>query len=118
MSEKSNYLFVIILVIVALITGIAGYGLGKKSEISPVTMVKTPNNESNQSDPFYDSQTASINGKITNVNGKTITVTNFKNATKNFELADKVYITTLSDKGTSASPSSDISKIELNKYAF
>jgi hypothetical protein len=118
MTEKVNYLLVVILVVVALITGIVGYFLGSGKGKAAMVSQNNYSSANSSSNPFFDTQTATLNGKITKVNGQTLTVQNNKNQTQDFMIADRIYISTVSDKGQAASPSSDLSKIQTDKKAF
>jgi hypothetical protein len=116
MSEKVNYLFIVLLVVVALLTGVAGYYLGSsKGNKGPLSSQMGASPAGNA---FFDTQTATLNGKVTKVNGKTLTIQNSKNQTQDYTASDRIFITKISDKGVAASPSTDLNSVQLNQNAF
>lgn len=119
MTEKVTYLVIVLLIVVAIIIGMIGYALGKNERGTTPSKEKTT--QANSSNTFFDNEQASVNGKITNFDKakNIITVQNSKNASQDFTLSDKVFISSApADKTTPATPSSDLNKIELGKNAY
>jgi hypothetical protein len=110
-----NKPFPLFLVLFLLIIALAaGFFLGKKGVGQKSSSTEMPKNES-----IYNSQTATIYGKVTKLSGKKVTIQNNLNKqTGEFEVAESITITKVSSKQPlNATPSSDLNKIELNKDA-
>jgi hypothetical protein len=120
LALKASYFFIILLLVITLVTGIVGYYLGtnrNKPLMTRQTNYSLANNFSN-SNTFFDTQSATVNGKITKIDGKTLTVQNSRNQSQTFMISDRVFISTVSDKGTISSSSADLSKIKKGQNAF
>lgn len=112
MLGKVTFLFIPI--VAALFIGfLIGLNIKNKTAVNQSENALAQNSEG----AFLDSRSGSVNGSVIKVNGKTITLENSKKQTRDFEASDKVFILTSSEKGP-ASPSSDLSKIEIGKNAF
>ncbi len=110
MSEKPGYLLT--LVVLVLISGVGGFVLGRNNSGA----ISIPSTSSNS---LYTSQTALIQGTVTKVTDKTITVKNTAGVEGTVELGSNVLISKLNTAqgGLPATPSSDLKQIELNKAA-
>ena len=111
--------YVILTVILMLTAGIAGYTVGN---LKPILKNITPQLNQNQTrvtktNPMFQSQSATVTGKIVSVNGSNITVTDAKNQTDQFPLSKRLIIFKLSAEGGISSPSADLKSIEVNKDA-
>jgi hypothetical protein len=69
-------------------------------------------------DDFFNSQTATVHGKVTKVDGRMITVTNEKNITESLTLDDAVVIYHFNSSTNQASSSSDIKSIDTDLPAL
>lgn len=110
-SGKGKYL--LMLVVVGLACALVGFLVGKsglagKNSSPGITPAATLND-------LFTFQNATINGQVTKVDGKVLTVKNNKGVTGTVETADQVMVMIFSDNGSMASPSSDLKKVPLNK---
>lgn len=105
-----NIIIVILGLVLIIISFFVGMFLGKgqKTNFTP------PGNVSQLSHPFFEEQSVSFQGKITKVLGNKITFERVDKQVGEFELSDKVAITNFNG---SATASSDLEKIQLNKNA-
>lgn len=117
--KSSKISFSIVSLFVILFVGLGAFILGKQSANLgiPKNQVSLQNKNAN---PLFTTQTATIRGKITKVNGNNLSVTNSNNIRGGIEADEKVLITSLSlnPKAPSSSPSSDLKTIELNKEVY
>lgn len=65
--------------------------------------------------PLFKSQTATFQGKITKINGKTLDVEADNGQKGRFDLSDKVIIYTFTGSTSIASPSTDLKLLETDK---
>ena len=109
------YIFIASLMILSLAIG---FFLGKRSQ--PYVEPKVVPSNAVSENSLYSSQTAMIRGMITKVDGETLTIKNLNNqATGNQQVSSRILITkATSQPNKTASPSSDLSSIELNKEAL
>jgi hypothetical protein len=112
-SSKSKNLRPFILLIVGLLIGtILGYSSNYLLSINN----PSPNILPNQNSQSFIFQTTSVNGVITAVTPKSITLKNTQtNQSQAFPYNDHLMITTLSKDNKPATPSSNLKSIELNK---
>lgn len=113
-KKLTPYIFALSLLILGLAVG---FYFGKRSQ--PYIESKTASNSISENN-LYSSQTASIRGEITKIDGETLTIKNLNN-----QVIGQQQVSTrlIVSKGTlrpdkTATPSSGISSIELNKEAF
>jgi hypothetical protein len=112
-SSKSRNLRPFILLIIGLLVGAV---LGYSSNYLLSKNNPSPNSLPTQNSQSFVFQTASVNGIITAVSPKSITLKNTQtNQSQAFPYNDHLMITTLSKENKPATPSSDIKNIELNK---
>lgn len=110
----NRFLYLIIALILVIVSGTVGYlaGKGTGASVTPI-----------QSSKLFQTQTANIQGKITKVNGSTITIVDDKNQTGEFTLSPKAVFYKQDElpvpgKPYSASASSDMKSISLNTHAI
>lgn len=109
-------LFLFLLLILIVLTFAAGfftnqYLLNKKG-VLPTLSVNNLN--STQADPFFTSHTASIQGKVTNINGNKLTIENNKGVTNELKLEPNFQIYIPDPSGRMSTPSADLKLIKLN----
>ena len=103
---------IIILLLIGVIGLAAGFGIAKATIKTTTTKLLT--------DTFYESQSASVNGRITNVDSdkKTITIKNSKNEERTLSVSDTIAISKpgqINQSGLPTQTSSNLKDIELNK---
>ncbi len=99
------------------ILGLAiGFGLGQAS-VSKSTSAPTIMNQSDQKS-YFDNQSGTIQGQITQINGNKVLVTNQQNQVQEFELSNPITIYKYADSQSPADVYTDASEIELNKPAL
>lgn len=105
------YLLCVALLVAGLAVGFL-VGKGGLSKVGTSPLVSLDNDSD-----LYTTQTATIRGKITKVNGDKLTVINSNNIEGEVETDDRIIITKLSlnPKAPSASSASDLKTLELNK---
>lgn len=103
----------LVTVIFVLIAAGSGFYLGKTFGYSKIGGPIPANNNS-----IFAQQSATIQGKVTKVDGNTLTVQNNNNVSASFPSADKIFISKVESSNLSATPSSDLKTIELNRDAF
>lgn len=110
MGKSANlYVLCTLLLVVGLVVGfVLGKGLSKGG-INSLTSL--------DNSKLYTTQTATIRGKVTKVEGKTLTVQNSQGTTGTIEASDKVLVSKLRTAGSTApaSPSSDLKQVTLNE---
>lgn len=120
MAFKSTKIsFSILSLIVIVIVGIGAFVLGKQSA-NLGTLKNQVSVQNKNANPLFTTQTATIRGKITKVDGNKLSIINSKNVQGEIEADKKVLITSLSlnPKTPSSSPSSDLKTIELNREVY
>lgn len=117
LKKLTPFIFAISLLIFGLAVG---FFIGKRSQTSVSPPTNLPINNDTSTNSLYSSQTANIRGVITKVDGETITIKNLNNqATGQQQVSSRILITKVSARPDKlASPSSDLSTIELNKEAL
>lgn len=115
LKKLAPYIFALSLLILGLAIG---FFFGKRDQ--PYIEPKTAPLNSISENSLYSSQTASIRGIITKIDGETLTIKNLNNqVTAQQQISTRLIVSkaTLRPDRT-ATPSSNISSIELNKEAF
>ena len=117
LKKLTPFIFAISLLIFGLAVG---FFLGKRSQLNTSPATNLPISTNTAASSLYSSQTANIRGQITKVDGETLTIKNLNNqATGEHQASSRVLITKASARPDKlASPSSDLSTIELNKEAL
>ena len=118
LSMHLKYTAVIIFSVV--IAALLGYAAGNAKLLSQSPLPQLAQNISMQEtkiSPLFESQTATITGMVTALNGNTITITDQKNQSDQFAVSNRMLIFKLSLTGPSSSPSADLKSVELNKPA-
>ena len=104
------------IIILVFIFSLGGYFIGNTTGNKPAQpQIQAPPVTEIKQDPFFNNQTASINGEITQINGAMVSVKNSKGETRNFPLSPKLTIDTISTSGRESS--SDIRLLEAGKEA-
>lgn len=106
------------LLISVLIALVVGFLIGNIS--SSFNKISQPISNLVSSDKLYTSQTATVKGQIKSLEGNKIMVQNAEGVSGSLELADSVLINVYKKNSKSiptASPSTDLKTIELNKDA-
>lgn len=98
-----------------IIGAITGFFLGRYSLSGPASQPPTPAKEPVQTSPLFKSQTATIQGTITKVEGETLTIQDEKSQTGDFKISPKVVIYKFAPNSPQASASSDLSSVETEK---
>ena len=111
-GSKNILLLIIIFIIGLILGGVGGYFI--KFNILPPKLTSTSSNTYKpDSFPF---QTASVNGKITAVKDKIVTVQNQQtNQSATFPLSEHFFISRIDKDNKSATPSFDLKDIQTNK---
>lgn len=107
LMSKSQPISLLMIIVLALLAGLGGFVVGKKMGASNGAQINS----------LYTTQTASIQGKITGVSDKTISITNNTGQSGSVKLADKFLINKLAGNIPTSTPSSSIKDIEVNKEA-
>ena len=110
---------VYILAVALFILGLSlGFAIGKNFNTQKPQDVSTIP-ETTKSNSFYSLQTASIRGVITDRNGNDLKVKNLNNQVEgSVKASNRLIIAKAGNKPNPATPSSDLSSIELNKEAL
>ena len=114
-----NFKYLTLTIILMVLAAVAGFYVGN-SKGTKVSLLPNQINlpGTTESSPLFGSQSATINGKITQLNGQTATVTDFKNQTAQFPVSLKVIIFKIGTNPALSSPSADLKSIELNRPAI
>ena len=117
LKKSIPFIFAISLLILGLAVG---FFIGKRTQASVSVSTNLPINTNTTDNSLYSSQTATIRGEITKVDGETLTIKNLNNQTTGQQqVSSRILITKATARpDRTASPSSDLSKIELNKEAL
>ncbi len=119
MPTSLNLKIVIGIVIFILLSAGVGYLVGAKKNPAQNQAAKTSDQSSSPSkNSFFQTQTASLQGKITKVSESGITVENDKKESKTFAASNKLAIYKFATNSTQATPSSDLKAIETGKNAI
>jgi hypothetical protein len=114
-SNKSNLLFYIIIVVLVLVL-LPSLFLNV-ADLKKIFGKKTSENAALVKNSLFSYQTATINGKITKVQDRTLTVQNTKGVTGDVIASQNISIMSQGDNNPISTPSADLKKIELNKDA-
>jgi len=86
-----------------------------KSTNPPPTQTKVTASLEAAQNPLFKTQSATFQGKITKINGKTLTVESDNGQKGEFEISDNITIYTFPNNSPTASPSADLKLIETGK---
>ena len=108
--NRTKYLTALILIA---LFAVGGFFVGKTvSQNQSLTQSKTGSAKQNS---IFSSQTATIQGEITNVNGPKISIKNNNGQTGDFSLSQRAVIYQFKPGSNTASASSDVKTIETGK---
>lgn len=107
-NQSKTILYLVILILAA--TG--GFLVGKIGRNQSVVVKDTPRFTSH---PMFRSQAATIEGIVKSIQGSSITISDDKNHTETFPVAKSF---TLYPENSSATPSSSLSAVEVNRRAI
>jgi hypothetical protein len=113
-NTKLLYLIygLIILFVGAIIGALITRNMGSVNQ--PAATPNSTTQTTSDGRPFFDGQTAFVQGQVISRNGNTVTIKNLKDQTKEYPLAENIKILKPAP-GRPASSSSDLNQIELNK---
>lgn len=112
-------IIILVSIIILTLAFTLGYFAARSQSADNLPPVIEQNGNFVKVSPIFDNQLATINGKITKLDGEIATVQNFAGKSDNFPLSKGVLIYLPPDKNSPSSPSSsDLKDIELNKDAF
>ena len=118
-SKTAPSVVSISLVVLVIVAGVGGYLAGSSKAAGKAAPVNTaPQQSSIKLDPIFIDQIGTITGKVTQVSGKSITIVNQNGVTESFNIAQTFanYLNP-SNSNSNATPSADMSKIQVNKNA-
>lgn len=108
----TKYLLAIIVLIS--VSAVSGFLVGRASNTQSLTPT-TVKTEAPKQNTIFTTQTATVQGKITNVSGSKVSVANEKNQTGEFTLSPKVVIYKFAPGSSQATASQDVNSIETQK---
>lgn len=112
---KAAYSLVTIVLI--LVAGFVGYYVAKNN-LTPEVITQTKTTEAPKAQTIFTTQTATIQGTISKVDGNKLSVTNLKQENGQFTVSDKVVIYKFRSGSTQASASSDLKTIETGQQVL
>lgn len=92
-----------------------GFLVGKNTTQMKLITQPAEQNQLPKANPIFSSQTATIQGEITKVNGSTLSVKTSNGQTEDFPVSSKVVIYKFSGKSPQASASSDLKSVTLGE---
>lgn len=106
-SSKGIYILLIIILIVVILS-------------SGINFLRLPVLSSNKGvltagDTFFDTQNASLSGKVTKVDGSTITIENKNGVSRQFTAAKFLTVPVVTSSGNLSTPSADLKTLETGK---
>lgn len=113
MNSGSSKVVVVIIILILAFT--AGLFIGKNSASNPQMASKQDATKTPAANPIFKMQQAFIQGTITAVNGKNVTVKNAQDITGTYPTSDRIAIYQPTSGTKAASASSDLKLIEANK---
>lgn len=109
-------------VVLMLIAAIIGFVIGNLKPVLSPSLPQLSQNFTTQSapkdSPLFDTQSATIIGSVTALNGNVLTITGQKNQSGQFSASNRMLTFKLSLTGPSSSPSADLKSVDLNKPAI
>lgn len=103
------------IVLLLIIGTLTGFYLGRYSLQGQLSLTGTQ--QSQEASPFFQTQSASVQAEVSNVDGKNVTLKNQKGETKTFPVSAKLAIFKFSGKSPFASSSADLASVEKGKQA-
>lgn len=107
-----------VILVLMFVAAVGGFYAGKTTILPGSPYTPTQTESAVLASPVFASQTATVQGVITKVDGKIITVVGDKNMEDNFEVSDKLVIYKFTSGSPQASASSKLNSIDLNKNAL
>ncbi len=126
--EKPSSISPLIILIILVILGVIVYFVRNSSFArnssflsSKLGSISQPQNINDgvtkKTSPLFNPQSATINGKITKIEGRNLTIVDNKNQTDTFQANDNLVVYKQKNGNTPASSSANIKDLELNKDA-